>query len=136
MDRWVGVSGQWAILNGKPIHTRPCQDLKAALMTNSNPDFFTATERKAFDNLRDGVHYTQYGGSCYAYGVLASGRTDLAVDGGLDAFDIFAPAAVIEGAGGTITDWNGNRVSLKWNGLVLAAGDRSLHELSLDLLQL
>jgi len=31
---------------------------------------------------------------CYAYGCMASGRTDMAVDGGLDSFDVYAPAAV------------------------------------------
>ena len=103
-------------------------------MTCSNADFFTPDQRVAFEAVRDRVRYTQYGGSCYAYGVLASGRTDLAIDGGLDPFDIFAPAAVIEGAGGVITDWSGERFTLDWHGLVLAAGDRDLHSKALSLL--
>lgn len=134
-DRWVGVSGEWATLNGTPVRTRQCAEFEPALMTNSNPDFFSPAERAAFDALRARVRYTQYGGSCYAYGVLASGRTDLGVDGGLDTFDIFAPAAVIEGAGGTITDWSGQRFTLDWQGLVLAAGDPGLHARALELLQ-
>lgn len=133
-DRWVGISGEWATLNALPIRVRPCPDPAEALMTCSNPDFFHAKDRAAFDTLREQVRYTQYGGSCYAYGVLASGRTDLAVDGGLDPFDIFAPAAVIEGAGGTITDWSGERFSLDWHGLVLATGDPKVHALGLDIL--
>ena len=134
-DRWVGLSGAWARLNGKPVRTRRCDGLAPALMTNSNPDFFDQPQRAAFDALRSCVRYTQYGGSCYAYGVLASGRTDLAIDGGLDTFDIFAPAAVIEGAGGKISDWSGQRFTLDWQGLVLAAGDHALHANALALLQ-
>ncbi len=134
-DRWVGVSGAWATFNGQPIRTRHCADLGSALMTNSNPEYFTPDQHAGFAALRDRVHYTQYGGSCYAYGVLASGRTDLAVDGGLDPFDIFAPAAVLEGAGGVITDWSGNRFSLDWHGLVLAAGDPALHTRALSALR-
>ncbi|HUS52514.1 MAG TPA: inositol monophosphatase family protein [Thermohalobaculum sp.] len=126
-ERWVGVSGERATLNGKAIKTRPCGDLASALMTNSNPDFFQPAERTVFETLRSQVRYTQYGGSCYAYGVLASGRTDLAIDGGLEPFDIFAPAAVIEGAGGVVTDWSGAGITLGWNDLVLAAGDCNLH---------
>ncbi len=133
-DRWVGISGEWATFNGEPIHTRPCADLGSALMTNSNPDYFAPDQHKGFVALRDRVHYTQYGGSCYAYGVLASGRTDFAVDGGLDPFDIFAPAAVIEGAGGVITDWSGERFTLNWHGLVLATGTPDLHARALRLL--
>lgn len=134
-DRWIGVSGAWATFNGAPVRTRSCPDFEPALMTNSNPDFFSPSERAAFDALRTRVSYTQYGGSCYAYGILASGRTDLAVDGGLDPFDIFAPAAVIEGAGGVITDWSGRRFTLDWQGLVVAAGDASLHDRALAVLQ-
>ena len=126
-ERWVGVADECATHNGQAIRTRPCPKLDSALMTNSNPDFFHCSERKTFEKLRSKVHYTQYGGSCYAYGVLASGRTDLAVDGGLDPFDIFACAAVIEGAGGIVTDWQGRGIQLSWKGQVIAAGDRSLH---------
>lgn len=133
-DRWVGVSGERAAFNGMPIRTRACASLAPALMTNSNPDFFRPAERAAFEALRTQVRYTQYGGSCYSYGVLASGRTDLAIDGGLDPVDIFAPAAVIEGAGGIATDWLGEAITLGWKGLVLAAGDRSLHKRALSVL--
>ena len=133
-DRWVGVSGEMAMCNGEPVRTRPCRDIASALMTNSNPDFFGDEDRARFDALRAQVTYTQYGGSCYAYGVMASGRTDLSADGGLDPFDIFAPAAVIEGAGGVVTDWSGGAIDLDWRGLVLAAGDEALHETALGVL--
>ncbi len=133
-DRWLGVSGESASFNGTPVRTRPCDALARALMTNSNPDFFSEGERQAFDRLRAGVQYTQYGGSCYAFGVLASGRTDLAIDGGLDPFDIFAPAAVIEGAGGVVTDWAGDPITIDWRNLVLAAGDPARHAEALGVL--
>lgn len=133
-ERWVGVSGESATLNGKPVRTRACADLAPALMTNSNPDFLQPADRAAFETLRGQVHYTQYGGSCYAYGVLASGRTDLAIDGGLDPVDIFAAAAVIEGAGGVVTDWRGQGITLGWKDLVLASGDPALHAQALSVL--
>jgi len=133
-ERWVGVSGERATLNGVPIRTRACNGLEPALMTNSNPDFFQPAQRAAFEALRPLVHYTQYGGSCYAYGVLACGRTDLAIDGGLDPVDIFAPAAVIEGAGGVVTDWSGADLTLGWKDLVLASGDHALHAYALSVL--
>ena len=134
-ERWVGVAGERATLNGKPIRTRACSDLAPALMTNSNPDFLQPAQRATFDALRAQVRYTQYGGSCYAYGLLASGRTDLAIDGGLDPVDIFAPIAVIEGAGGVVTDWSGAGITLDWRGLVLAAGDPGLHAQALSVLR-
>ena len=130
-DRWTGVSGEQASFNGEPARTRRGVDLASALMTNSNPDFLSDDERASYNSLRAAVTYTQYGASCYAYGVLASGRTDLAADGGLDTFDMFAVVAVIEGAGGVVTDWAGKSIDLDWKGLVLAAGDAALHEQAL-----
>ena len=124
-DRWVGVAGTMARFNGKPIRTRACASVETALVTCSNADFMNGPEREKFDHVRRRAQYVQYGGSCYSYGVLASGRTDLALDAGLDAFDIYAPAAVITGAGGFVTDWNGGPLSFDMQGNVLAAGDKS-----------
>ncbi len=133
-DRWVGIAGQATTRNGEAVRTRRCGDLGAAFTTNSNPDFLTADERARFERVRSRVRYTQYGGSCYAYGLLASGRTDLALDGGLDIFDILAVVPVIEGAGGVVTDWAGEPIELGWQGRVLAAGDPALHREVLALL--
>lgn len=124
-DRWTGVSGKMAAHNGSPIRVRPCASVESAYATCSNADFMTDAERARFDVLRKRAQYVQYGGSCYSYGVLASGRTDLAIDSGLDSFDIYAPAAVIQGAGGYVTDWNGAPLTLDMAGPVLAAGDKA-----------
>ncbi len=126
-DRWIGIAGEASTRNGKPARTRTCAGVATAFMTNSNPDFFSAGEKATYERLRSRVAYTQYGGSCLSYGLLASGRTDLAIDGGLDAFDIMAIAAVIEGAGGIITDWQGNPITLQWHGCVIAAGDANVY---------
>ncbi len=134
-DRWVGVAGEESYLNGRKISVRRGTPLADALMTCSNPDYFDDVQRSAFDKARDAVRYTQYGGSCYAYGVLASGRTDVAIDAGMDTYDMFAPAAVILGAGGAMTDWHGYPLTLDWSGLVLATGDPLLHETMLRLVQ-
>lgn len=134
-ERWSGIATAGTTFNGHGVRTRDCAELASAIMTNSNPDFLSADERARFDRLRSRVRYTQYGGSCYAYGVLASGRTDIGIDAGLDAFDIVAPAAVIQGAGGTITDWNGEPITLEWSGRVVAAGDAARHREVLDILE-
>ncbi|MEP5759297.1 MAG: inositol monophosphatase family protein [Litoreibacter sp.] len=124
-DRWVGVAGKMAEHNGVPVRVRPCASVETAYATCSNADFMNDAERARFDILRKRAQYVQYGGSCYSYGVLASGRTDFSIDSGLDSFDVYAPAAVIQGAGGYITDWNGNALTLSMAGNVLAAGDKA-----------
>lgn len=133
-DRWTGVCDTFAIRNNRPVQTRHCASLSQAFVTCSSPDFMSEDELARFSKLRDQVPYVQYGGSCFAYGMLASGRTDIALDCGYDPFDVFANAAVISGAGGKMTDWEGRDITLDWSGQVIAAGDSSGLENALGVL--
>jgi inositol-phosphate phosphatase / L-galactose 1-phosphate phosphatase / histidinol-phosphatase len=124
-DRWTGVNSNCAFHNGKPISTRTCDTLASAYVTCSNSDFMLPDQLARFTTLRKQVAYVQYGGSCFAYGALASGRSDFAIDAGLEAFDIYACAAIIQGAGGVVTNWHGAELSFDMDGTVLAAGDKT-----------
>ena len=134
-DRWVGVADGTTWMNGNEVRTRTCEALESAFMTCSNPDFFDEAEFLQFCGIRNQVLYTQYGGSCYAYGVLASGRTDIGIDSKMDPVDVYACAAVISGAGGRMTDWSGKELSLQWSGQLLACGDPKLHAKVVNLLE-
>ena len=61
-----------------------------------------------------------------------SGQVDLVIEAGLQAYDVQAPIAVIEAAGGIVTDWQG-RPCLN-GGQVLAAANREIHAEALALL--
>lgn len=134
-DRWVGVSGRMAEHNGTPVRVRSCASVETAYATCSNPDFMNEDELTRFTVLRKRVQYVQYGGSCYSYGVLASGRTDLSIDSGLEPFDVYASAAIIEGAGGFMTDWSGNPITFDMEGHVIGAGDKARLDDAINLLQ-
>ena len=86
-ERWIGAEGVATTRNGEAVTVRPCADLSAALLSTSNPDFYSDAERPAFERLKAAARWTVYGGSCLAYAQLASGRIDVGVDTGLDAFD-------------------------------------------------
>jgi len=133
-DRWAGVAGLFAEHNGQRVTTRKCTGLAQTFVTCSSPDFMTEAELACFDRLRKQAAYVQYGGSCFAYGQLASGRTDIAVDSGLEPFDVFASAAVIQGAGGQMTDWQGGEITLDWAGQVITAGDGDCLQAALGVL--
>ena len=135
-DRWTGVAGLFAKHNGQPAKIRSCASLSTAYVTCSNPDFLTVDEHERFSRLRDKAQYVQYGASCFAYGILASGRSDIAIDSGLEAFDVYASAAIIEGAGGVVCDWEGNDISLEMKGSVLAIGDKTRRDELINLLKI
>ncbi len=133
-QRWLGCRGRPSTLNGTPVRTRTCPALSEALISTSNPDFYSAANRPAFDRLKAAVRWTVYGGSCLAYGQLAAGRTDLALDVAFDPYDYLALVPVIEGAGGVITDWRGETLTLGSGDRILAAGDPARHAEALEML--
>jgi histidinol phosphatase-like enzyme (inositol monophosphatase family) len=133
-DRWTGVSGLFAKRNGGPVSTKTCSGPESAFVTCSNPDFMSKDEHERFMRLQSVAPYVQYGGSCFSYGLLASGRTHIAIDASLEPFDFFACAAVICGAGGVLTNWSGDEVSLDWSGGILAAGDKECHRKTVELI--
>ncbi len=125
LERWLGVAGEQTRKNGAPVRTRPCADLAAASLYATSPDMFGA-KRRAFERLKGAVKTARFGADCYAYGQLASGFIDLVVEADLKPYDYCALVPVVEGAGGAITDWRGNRLGLESDGRVVAAGDPGL----------
>lgn len=134
-DRWTGVVGEFAERNKKPVSVRTCPKPDKAFATCSNPDQMSEAEFVRFAKVRKTASYVQYGGSCFAYGLIASGRVDFCIDSGMDPYDYFATSAVISGAGGCLTDWEGNDLTLEWSGQILASGDRRCHDAVIKLLQ-
>lgn len=134
-QRWEGVVGRDTTLNGSRIRVRSCEALGQAILTSSNPDFFSAAERPALDALRAHTAWRIYGGCCMSYGLLAAGRTDVAIDTGFKVWDYAPFRPIVEGAGGVITDWQGQPLSLNSGNQVLAAGGAQRHDEALRLIE-
>jgi histidinol phosphatase-like enzyme (inositol monophosphatase family) len=127
-DRWLGASGRLTTLNGVVARTRICASLAQAHLATTGPNYFTGTDGTAFDRLRGQARDTLWGGDCHNYGLLASGHLDLVVEAGLKLHDYAALVPVVEGAGGRMTDWQGDPLSATSDGRVIAAGDPALIE--------
>ena len=130
-ERWVGVRGRAATLNGDECATSSVTELKQATIYASSPDMFNDAERPRFDALSAQTRFRCYGADCYAYGLLASGHTELVVEADMKPHDYLALIPFVEGAGGIITDWCGAPLHESTNGTVLAAANRRMHELAL-----
>lgn len=97
------------------------------------PEVGSDIERRAFEAVRDRVQLVRYGCDCYAYALLAAGQIDLVIEAGLQSYDIAAPVAVVQAAGGVITDWDGGPVHE--GGRAIAAASPALHAEALALLR-
>jgi histidinol phosphatase-like enzyme (inositol monophosphatase family) len=139
-ERFVGVRGAaearaWLTHRGesRPITTRPCPGLAPATLYTTTPDMFSAREWEGYREVESRVRLARYGVDCYAYALVALGHVDLVVEASLNAYDIAAPAALIQAAGGIVTDWRGG--DCRWGGTAIAAGDPAVHAEALDILR-
>jgi histidinol phosphatase-like enzyme (inositol monophosphatase family) len=134
LERWVGATGHPTLFNGTPARTRACATLAEATLAVTSPDMFQGADAGAFNRVKAGCRVTTYGADCYAYGLLASGFIDVAIEATLKLHDFAALGPVVEGAGGVITDWSGAPLGLSSDGRVCAAGDARAHARALELL--
>jgi len=107
--------------------------LAEATLFSTFPEVGSDAERRGFEAVRDQVKLTRYGCDCYAYALLAAGQIDLVIEAGLHSYDIAAGVAVIEAAGGIVTDWQGGPAHE--GGRALAASSAALHAEALALLR-
>jgi fructose-1,6-bisphosphatase/inositol monophosphatase family enzyme len=117
----------------RPLAVRPCATLGAATLFTTFPEIGTAAEREGFAAVAAQCRLVRYGLDCYAYALLAMGCIDLVIEAGLQPYDVAAPIAVIEGAGGIVTDWQGNPAH--GGGRIVAAGDTRAHAAALAMLR-
>ncbi|MEM9250228.1 MAG: histidinol-phosphatase [Pseudomonadota bacterium] len=134
-ERWYGGPGRADIRRAsgtEPLGTRRGTVMEDALLCSTFPEVGSDEERAAFQRVSQAARLTRYGMDCYAYGLVAAGCVDLVVEAGLQAYDVCAPIAVIEAAGGIVTDWEGGRAD--GGGRVLAAANPQIHQAALELL--
>ncbi|HBM11447.1 MAG TPA: histidinol phosphate phosphatase, partial [Rhodospirillaceae bacterium] len=81
--------------------------------------------------VKEAAALTRYSADCYAFALIASGSVDLVIETGLKPYDYCALVPVIIGAGGTMTDWNGQRLTIHSDGSVIAASSTDLRDAAL-----
>ncbi len=113
------------------LATRQTRDLGDATLFTTTPALFKGPMRGLYDTLEGAVRLARYGTDCYAFAMVAAGHADIAVDAGLQAYDIVALIPLIEQAGGVVTTWTGGPAEN--GGDILASANPALHEKALRL---
>ncbi|CAH1648558.1 histidinol-phosphatase [Chelatococcus asaccharovorans] len=134
-ERFVG-DGQGARYRGPAgdhaLKTRACASLAEATISTTSPHMFKGEALAAYRRVEEACRLHRYGYDCYAYCMVAAGHIDLVIEAGLKPCDILPLIPIITGAGGIVTDWQGNPVTD--GGSVVVAGDARVHAAALSLL--
>ncbi|RZO31348.1 MAG: histidinol phosphate phosphatase [Rhodospirillaceae bacterium] len=133
---WLGqaIEPAWATFRGKPIGNRPQQTLETCVLAATAPDMFSPAQFARFQALSNACADLRYGADAYAYGLVALGTVGIVAEASMNPWDFMALIPVIEGAGGRVTDWTGQPLTLESDGTVLAAATPALHEAALSTL--
>ena len=127
-ERFEGGFGRATVvgpMGTTTLRCRPARPLSEAIVFTTFPEVGTPQEAAAFRRVVPHARLVRYGMDCYAYALIAAGQIDLVIEAGLQAYDVQAPIAVIEAAGGIVTDWQGQ--PCHQGGQVLAAANVEIH---------
>ncbi|UYP66578.1 histidinol-phosphatase [Thalassobacter stenotrophicus] len=124
--RCVGPTGETTLA------VSDTRTLSEATILTTFPEVGTDAEARAFHAVAKQCKLTRYGMDCYAYALLAAGHVDLVIEAGLNAYDVAAPIAVVQAAGGIVTDWSGQPAHE--GGRIIAAATPELHSAALEVI--
>ena len=110
------------------IHQIRCAEdkpLSDVLAGTTAPDLHK-TNATQFERLRSSVKLMRYGGDAYFFSLLAAGHLDMALDAGMQIYDIAALIPIIRGAGGVVDCWDGKDSAQGGN--ILATSSQKLFD--------
>lgn len=134
-ELYAGARGMGATLNGAPIKVSSCRELSKARLFLNEADKIATDVPACFARLVSAGQLRRFGADCYPHALVASGHADAVVDFGLQPYDYLPVAAVIEAAGGVMSDWQGQPLSLGSDGRTLTAATPELHAELLELVR-
>lgn len=140
-ERWVGHGGETTYTRaGQTMiaRTSGLENLSKARISTTDPRrnaYFSGAEEAAFRALAEKSRVARFSLDAYAYALLAIGQLDLVVESGLQHHDWSALAPVIRGAGGLLTNWDGDPPGTDDRGRILAAASPVLHAAALECLR-
>jgi len=131
----IGVKDKGATVNGKPISVSNQTALEEAVLFINEGEKIYRDHAAVFDQLMKAGQTRRLSYDCYPHALLAMGHVDAVVDYDLQPYDYLPVRAVVEAAGGIMTDWNGKALTLQSEGHVVSAATPALHEAVLELIQ-
>lgn len=109
LDEFLVGDNVSTFLNGNKVQIRKCNSIsEATLLTTDHLNIQKYQNKNGFENLIQKTKLYRNWGDCYGYYLLATGFADIMIDPIMSVWDSMALIPIINGAGGMITDYQGN----------------------------
>lgn len=126
LDEFLIGDNYSTFLNGNKVQVRNCSLIsEATLLTTDHLNIWKYQSKKGFENLLEKTKLYRNWGDCYGYYLLATGFADIMIDPIMSIWDSMALIPIISGAGGMITDYQGNDPV---TGNSIVASNKLIHE--------
>lgn len=100
------VQGGGCFWNGRRASVSNTERLKDAVLLTSGLNYFKE-KQAAWNRLLEATYIQRTWGDAYGYALIATGRADVMTDPAMALWDIAPLKVIMEEAGGTLTDWQG-----------------------------
>jgi histidinol-phosphatase len=132
-NTYRALRGDGAFKNDRRIHVSTVERLGDALACTCDFNFFDQSDRvAAYLALSKAAHRQRGYGDYYGTVLVAQGSAEVMLDYGVKSWDVAGLVAIVEEAGGRLTDWRGGR---RFNGPEMLATNGRLHDDTVSLLE-
>lgn len=125
-EMFLGVRGEGATLNGKPIHVSEIANLRDAIVHigfgHRDPGILAETEPILFPLLRAVSDLRRSGTAAYDLCTVACGRAEAFIEQGLSLYDYAAGYVILTEAGGRMIGWHPWQNPIETGGLLAGNG--------------
>lgn len=123
-----GKTGRGAYLNGKPIHVSAADSMSECLISIGTAPYEHEYAERNFELFKriflDCQDIRRLGSAAVDLAYVACGRTDAFFEMSLKPWDFAAGLILVEEAGGTVTDFAGNRPDFRKKGSILGSNGK------------
>jgi myo-inositol-1(or 4)-monophosphatase len=125
LNEFLAGDTQASFLNDHQVKIRECNSIsEATLLTTDHLNISKYQNKNGFEKLINKVKLYRNWGDCYGYYLLATGFADIMIDPVMSVWDSMALIPIIKGAGGVITDYQGNDAL---TGKSIVAANKDIH---------
>ncbi|MCB1341430.1 MAG: inositol monophosphatase [Pseudooceanicola sp.] len=123
---YAGGRGLGATCDGAAIRASGCRRLGEARLFLNEGDKLAAREPAAFARMVHAGTLRRMAADCYPHALVARGLADAVIDYDLQPYDYLPVGAVVAAAGGAMTDWQGQPLTMESDGRTLTAATPEL----------
>ena len=126
-EQYSAAAGQGAFRETRKLKVAVGKKLEKAIVYVNEGDRILAADAGVLERLGSACALMRFSYDAYSYGLLAEGHVDAVIDYGLKPYDYMPAVTLVHEAGGVMSDWLGQPLSMDSDGRVVAASSLALH---------